>query len=76
MIELDRRKCYVDAIENYVGMPPFRNLELAHIIHRVGLQIGDKKFPSTSTVRLWYKQYQCDSWLLIHQNQRGLPCKY
>lgn len=76
MNELDRKKSYVYAIENYAGIPPVSNVKLAHIIYLVSLSIGDAKCPSVGSVRCWYKQYQYDRRSVISHNQGGLSCKH
>ena len=76
MNELDRKKSYVYAIENYAGITPASNTKLASIIDMVGVQIGDKQRPSVISARRWYKQYQCDRRLVTSQNKEGLTCKH
>ncbi|MBA6417546.1 hypothetical protein H4J50_16165 [Colwellia sp. 6M3] len=76
MNELNKRKPYLYAIENYAGIPPFSNVKLAHIIYMVGVQMGDKECPSVSTVKRWYQQCQSDKRLVIPESQGRLACKH
>jgi hypothetical protein len=76
MNELNRRKSYLYAIENHAGTPPFSNVKLAHITYMVSLQIGDKKCPSLSRLKRWYKEYKFDKRLVTSQNQGRLTCNY
>lgn len=76
MNELYRKKSYVYAIENAFATAPISQVKLLDIIYMVSLQIGDKKQPSVSIARRWYKQYQHDRRVRAFQNRRETTWKH
>jgi hypothetical protein len=76
MNELHRKKSYIYAIENAFTATPISEIKLLDIIYLVSLQIGDRKRPSVSTARRWYKQYQSDRRVRTLQNKKGGTCKH
>jgi hypothetical protein len=76
MSGLDRRKLYINAIENYTGAEPLNTVKIAEIIDNVALLIGESNSPSVATVKRWCKQSPHNRLVLTTRCGKGVTCKH